>query len=1030
MTRERVAAENVIKPVDKPFTCPIIIGRARELAELNALIETAGSAPECGHVALISGEAGVGKSRLAAEVKLSAREHGFQLIEGPSFEADRSYPYALVLELAHAFFTCSVGSSPATDNDLRELVRLLPDLALQVPDEAPISSARLADPKQERRRLFTLLIRLFTERATQQPLLVVVEDAHWCDESSLEFLLTLARRCAHQPIVLLFTYRTEDSSPVLTHWLAQLDRERPTLDLALRRLTRAETAAMAQATLSMPHALDAALTADLYSLTEGNPFFVEEALRSLIASGELRQVDGVWTRLLATLHGHTLTPFISWIPMSAQDTIQRRVERLSGEARQALTLAAVAGRRFDFALLQEAQKFREDQVIPLMKELIAAQLVVEEAPDQFVFRHALTREAIYSQLLARERRSLHRVLAEALEALSPSPWLREAHLADLARHSYAAGAWAQALEYETRAGEKALALYAPRAAVEHLSHAVDSASRADITVPGAVYLARGQAHETLGDFERACDDYESARDAAQVAVDGALEWQSMMALGFLWSGRDYTQAATWVFRARDLAERLGDQTLQARSLNRIGNWRVNTGRIEEGLQAHHDALRLFEEQHDTQGIAETLDLLGTAHGIRGDRIQAVASLSQAIPLFRDLGDTQRLISSLAMRAIQSMPGSSDTTFAPLQSLDACAQDASEALQTARQVESLAGQAFAENALGHTFLSFGEFGSALMHAREARRIATEIEHQQWLISAQYCLGRIYTSLLAPAPAISALEEGLALARGLGSAFWIATLAAQKAVGRLLAQDIPSATATLQGAMPREQLPRTMAERDVAVTWGELALAEGEPDKALQIAERLLATAPGKAPGQVPQPIPRLLRLQGEALTALSRLGEAVDVLRRAKQGALERNARPILWTIHRALARAYQLQRRKNLSRRECAAARLLVEELATTLDDVSLRERFLQAAVGSLPQRKPRTAPKASAQAAGGLTAREREVAALVAQGKTSRDIADLLVISERTAEAHVGNILGKLGFSARAQIAAWAVENALIERR
>ncbi|HEY7093464.1 MAG TPA: AAA family ATPase, partial [Ktedonobacterales bacterium] len=716
-------AKNATKPVDKPFICPVFIGRARELAALNALIEEVESAPESGHVALISGEAGVGKSRLAAEVKRSAREHGFQLIEGQCFEADQSYPYALVLELARVFFPCITGSSPATDDDLREIVRLLPDLALQFPDVAPIPPAREADPEQERRRLFTLLTRLFTDRAPQRPLLVVVEDAHWCDESSLEFLLALARRCARQPLFLLVTHRTEDSSPLLMHWLAQLERERLTLDLTLKRLTQAETADMAQAISSASYPLDETLVADLYALTEGNSFFVEETLKSLIAMGDLRQVDGAWTRRSDTRHARGLTV----VPISVQDSVLRRVARLSETARQALTLAAVAGRRFDFALLQEALHLHEDLLIPLMKELIAAQLVVEETPDQFVFRHALTREAIYSQLLARERRSLHRVLAEALEALLPSPSLREAHLADLARHSYAAGAWAQALEYETRAGEKALALYAPRAAVEHLNRAVDSAYQADITIPGAIYIARGQAYETLGDFERARDDYEFAQDAAQVAHDGALEWQSMMALGFLWSERDYAQASAWFLRARNLAGRLGDQTMQARSLNRIGNWLVNTGRIAEGLQAHQDALGLFEEQHDTQGMAETLDLLGTAHGMRGDRIQAVASLSQAIALFRDLGDTQHLISSLTMRAIQSMPGSSETAFASLRTPDACARDASEALQMARQVESLAGQAFAENALGHAFLAFGEFGSALMHAREAERIATEIEH---------------------------------------------------------------------------------------------------------------------------------------------------------------------------------------------------------------------------------------------------------------------------------------------------------------
>jgi DNA-binding CsgD family transcriptional regulator len=1020
-----LAAKDATKSVDKPFICPVFIGRAHEFATLNELTDRARGAPESGHVALISGEAGVGKSRLAAEVKRSAREHSFQLIEGQCFETDQSYPYALVLDLARVFFTSAAEASAATDSDLHELVRLLPDLALHFPHVAPNPQVRTLDSEQERRRLFALLTRRFTDQASRRPLLFAVEDAHWCDESSLEFLLALARRCARQPIFLLFTYRTEDSSPVLTHWLAQLERERLTLDLALRRLTLAETADMVQAILSAPYPLDATLVADLYALTEGNPFFVEEALKSLVATGELRQVDGAWTRRPAMRHVRGLTV----VPISVQDTVQRRAERLSEAARQALTLAAVAGRRFDFTLLQEALRLREDQLIPLMKELLAAQLVVEEAPDQFAFRHALTREAIYANSLARERRSLHRALAQALTSLSPSPSLREAHLADLARHSYEAGAWAQALEYGTRAGERALALHAPRAAIEHLSHAVDSAHQAHITVPGAIYLARGQAYETLGDFERARGDYESARAVAQAVADGALEWQSMMALGFLWAERDYAQAGAWLLRARDLAGRLGEQALQARSLNRIGNWLVNTGRIEEGLQAHQDALGLFEEEHDTQGMAETRDLLGIAHGMRGDRIQAVASLSQAIPLFRDLGDTQHLISSLTMRAIQSMPGSSETALASLRSLDTCVQDASEALRLARQMESLAGQAFAENALGHTFLAFGEFGSALAHAREAQRIATGIEHQQWLISAHYCLGRLYAALLAPVPAIGALEAGLSLARALGSTFWIATLAAHKALAHLLTRDFPSATATLQGAMLREQRPRNMAERDGALAWGELALAQGEPGGALQIAERLLATAPGAAPGQATQPIPRLLKLQGEALTALSRLDEAVDILRRAKQGALERNARPILWTIHRTLASTYQLLRRKDLARQELAAARRVIEELAATLDDVSLREQFLQAAFDTLPLKKARSSREAGEQAASGLTAREREVVALVAQGKTSREIADLLVISERTAEAHVGNILGKLGFSVRTQIAAWAVENALTSR-
>jgi len=142
--------------------------------------------------------------------------------------------------------------------------------------------------------------------------------------------------------------------------------------------------------------------------------------------------------------------------------------------------------------------------------------------------------------------------------------------------------------------------------------------------------------------------------------------------------------------------------------------------------------------------------------------------------------------------------------------------------------------------------------------------------------------------------------------------------------------------------------------------------------------------------------------------------------------VSRNEQPILWTIHSALGQAYQFLQRKDQARQERAAARQLIEELATTIDDASLREQFLRVALDSFPQEKPPLPRQAARQAFGGLTAREREVAALVAQGKTSREIADLLVVSERTAEGHVSNILGKLGFTSRAQIAVWAVERGL----
>ena len=361
----------------------------------------------------------------------------------------------------------------------------------------------------------------------------------------------------------------------LSHWLAQFDRERLALELALKRLSRTEVDAMLQAIFAVPHPIPTELLETVYTLTEGNPFFVEEMLKSLMATGELQYADGTWEFRSEKKDSNAF----SFIPRSVQDAVKQRVDQLSAEAKQALTLASVAGRRFDFTLLQMVLRYDEDQLLPLMKELIAAQFVVEVSTEQFAFRHALTQQAIYAGLqLARERRSLHRTLAEAIEELSVTTLLLDAHLADLAYHYYEAGVWAKALEYEQRAGERALALYAPRAAIEHLTHALDAAYQLDVTPPGKVYHARGQAYETLGEFDRARSDYERALDTAHTASDGSLEWQSMMALGFLWTERDYAQAGAWFRQALDLAERLADPTLRARSLNRLGNWLGNTGK--------------------------------------------------------------------------------------------------------------------------------------------------------------------------------------------------------------------------------------------------------------------------------------------------------------------------------------------------------------------------------------------------------------------------------------------------------------------
>jgi DNA-binding NarL/FixJ family response regulator len=227
---------------------------------------------------------------------------------------------------------------------------------------------------------------------------------------------------------------------------------------------------------------------------------------------------------------------------------------------------------------------------------------------------------------------------------------------------------------------------------------------------------------------------------------------------------------------------------------------------------------------------------------------------------------------------------------------------------------------------------------------------------------------------------------------------------------------------------------MQERSCWLLRAELALARGDAAGALGIADRLIASAANRTATTV---IPALWQVRGGALAALGRPAEAEEVLRAALRAALEQGRRALAWQIHLALGKVYQASGRQPEAGREFLAARTLIEALAATIPDDpdpelgegSPREHYLRTATAMIPVPRPRTPLQAARDAAGGLTAREREVAALIARGHSNRAIAAALVIGERTVQTHIGNIFAKLGCDSRAQVAAWAVEHSLTQR-
>lgn len=392
-----------------------LIGRERQLATMEQLIAATVASQPTPHTLLISGEAGIGKSSLLAALRERVIPD-WTVLEGACFEPYQAEPYAPIVDM--------LGRHRTNPRIARHIGALEPSNGLALlPGIARLGTFNQAnwpatDFAQNQRRILKDLSDLFARLAADGPLLISIEDLHWSDAATLTFLPILAHTIANLPALLAVTYRTDETGPSLAAMLAELDRRRLALEIALPRLTRADVGALARKTRGIESPTDAAFLDTIYELTDGNPFFVEELVLAL-------PTDQVAVRSTGAMP----------IPRSIREAVSRRANQLSPGARDLLTLAAVLGRRFDFDILLHVTGSDETNLLTQVKELIAARLIVEETDERLAFRHALTCAAVYADLLARERRLLHRRLGEVLE-----PNVGEAQAADLARHFLLGGA--------------------------------------------------------------------------------------------------------------------------------------------------------------------------------------------------------------------------------------------------------------------------------------------------------------------------------------------------------------------------------------------------------------------------------------------------------------------------------------------------------------------------------------------------------------------------------------------------------------
>lgn len=990
--------------LSRPVVSPILVGREEQLAQLAPLLgQVVGGA---GATVLVSGEAGIGKSRLVADIarrfRVVVTQHDADVLVGRCFEPDHALPFAPLLDLLRGW----LAQQPAGEVIRRlgsaapEIMRLLPELTPLLPDTQPLPAL---GPEDERRRISWALLDIVSRAASRRPLLLIVEDLHWSDDASLEFLVLLARQMPRLAALLVLTYRDDEVRPGLRRVLAALDRERLAAELALDRLSLEQVDLMLRAIFDQPLPIRRDFLLEVHHLTGGNPFFIEEVVRALMAAGDIYPAQGRWQRKEV----HELR-----IPRSVHDAIQRRAEGLSREAHQVLRVAAVGGQRVAFSELQAVVAMDEGALLDALRELVDAQLLVEEAGERFAFRHALTREAIHAGLLGRERRLLHRAFGDAIERLAAD--VPEMRVADLAYHFHAAEAWEAALTYAQQAGEHALALYAPDAAIEHFSRAIDAAARLGMTPPAAVLHGRARAYATLGEFGHAEHDLRLARDDALRTGDRIAAWQALLDLGGIWVGRDYPLAEQETSRALAVAREIGDERMIARSYLQRANCQVNAEMLDDAHASLVAALAGFEQASDAQGVALALDLLGIVADLSGDVASMRWRLEQALERYRRLDDRVGMASVLATLSCCAGLLVYDADVVPLgMSYQDGLRCVGESLAIARQIGWRAGEAYALLATSGLHLHRGQYGLALEAASAGTALAEELAHQEWLALGRMVKGVIEYELLDLDAARATLTAGITTSHASGSMHFYHAIVANLACVCIAQGDMEAASATLAGVGQAFPM-RAIGQRLLWLARGRLALALGDAEQALAIADQLLATALGQVG---PGAIPKVEHLRGEALIALGRGLEAEGVLLAARDGALSRGMLPAAAPIHVSLGALYAATGRSAEAERESNHARLLIHRFAAGLEDNAARQRFIERALAGLP------APAATSATTRRLTARELEVARFVAAGKSNREIADALFIGTRTVESHVGHILGKLGFTSRAQIAAWVAE-------
>jgi serine/threonine protein kinase/tetratricopeptide (TPR) repeat protein len=856
--------------VERPLFHPELIGREEEFKTLVELFQQSSSGT--GKVAVVTGEAGIGKSRLVSELQKHAKSKVAMNLVGRCSTDAAGFPYQPFVEGVRNFLR---------SRDIKSQE----DLEIFIQENCPELTERTGmlstflrmtkGPATESFRveqMWDSFMLLLDSLGKLRPLTFLVEDLHWADEPTLELFSYLARRVTATRIMLLGTVRPEETNEEkgkLRETLSGLSRDESFVSIRLKRLKKEDVSEIIGSVLDQD--LSVALTDRLWEQTEGNPLFILEALKLLASEGVLERCEEAWT-LKEEIPQQVFTERV-------QDLVDMRLSRLSDEEKEILEVAAVEGISFHSEVVLNCLGLRKIQLLKQLQLLEKKHHIVRAVEKAYRFDHAVIRETLYASLIPELRSAYHLAVAEALEqSFGDIP----GYAAAIGTHYSLGEEEVRSIPFFNRAAYEAKNVFANAQAVNYFSSALEALAsvpedeKSEELCDQEIVIRLGLAEtlNLLGRYEEAEAEFKQAKSLGQAMQSPKRIAQGILGVGLSLHGRgEFEKAFDFYNEASELFAGCGDLANVAECMDRMGNILTKRGEYKNALEHHKKALEARKQCGDVIGQTTSLNNISTIYQNWGKYSDAFASLQEALQLAAKAEDKRKeALMRINLGIFHYLQGQMDealenyerslevlrrigdvwyvgltllnmgAVFLLRDQFDRALDCYYESLEISESIGDKWGKAGAMNNIALINLKRGVFDKAIEMLDKSLAIKEEIGDMRGVIESRSNLADLYLQLGCPDEAEKHLAKSLAVAEKSGDSLRAADTKASLGIVSLRRKDADRAKELFSQASS-EVTESQSASAHLTVSRGlaQMALKEGEPETAVENARRAVEIA---------------------------------------------------------------------------------------------------------------------------------------------------------------------------------------------